>query len=222
MNNSNSIIFAGYRGWALKIFEFLETEYDTYTWHLAKTPAQLDDLLQIKNVGIIILAGWSWIIKRGDLSSNLFVGLHPSDLPSYSGGSPIQNQILDGVTSTKMTLFKLDEKIDEGDFLYKEDLNLSGGINEIFNSLTLSSIEIMKKLMKDYPDLKFFKQTGDRILRKRLKPSDSSLTGDKISSMTTVELYDFIRCREEPYPNAFIEDTHGRLLFKKVEFICNE
>ena len=222
MNHSNSIIFAGYREWALKIFEFLETEYDAYTWHLAKTPAQLDDLLQIKNVGIVVLAGWSWIIKRGDLSSNLFVGLHPSDLPSYSGGSPIQNQILDGITSTKMTLFKLDKKIDEGDILYKEDLSLSGGISEIFNSLTLSSIEIMKKLMKDYPDLKFLKQTGNRISRKRLKPSDSSLTGDKISSMTTVELYDFIRCREEPYPNAFIEDTYGRLLFKKVEFICNE
>jgi len=29
-----------------------------------------------------------------------------------------------------------------------------------------------------------------------------------------------MRCREDPYPNAFIEDKTGRLLFKKVDFIA--
>mgnify|MGYP003662622589 CR=1 FL=1 len=220
--SSNSIIFAGYREWALKILDFLEIKYDDVVWHHAKTPGHLNDLLQIKDVGMVILAGWSWILKKDDLSKSLFLGLHPSDLPNYSGGSPIQNQILDGLSSTKMTLFKLSEKIDEGDILYKEDLDLSGGMSNIFESLTLSSIKIMKKLMGDYPELKFYKQSDNGNSRKRLKPSDSNLTSEKINSMTTIELYDFIRCREDPYPNIFIEDKHGKLFFKKVEFLANE
>ena len=37
-----------------------------------------------------------------------------------------------------------------------------------------------------------------------------------------VMLDELIRCREDPYPNAFIEDKHGKLFFKKVEFLANE
>ena len=37
--------------------------------------------------------------------------------------------------------------------------------------------------------------------------------------MTAQNLYDTIRCREDPYPNAYIEDETGRLIFKRVEFI---
>ena len=38
--------------------------------------------------------------------------------------------------------------------------------------------------------------------------------------MTLKELYNFIRCLTDPYPNAFIEDNEGnRLVFKNVNYI---
>ena len=40
--------------------------------------------------------------------------------------------------------------------------------------------------------------------------------------MNTEELYNFIRCLEDPYPNAFIEDEVGTISFKKVAFKRNE
>ena len=175
MSRHNSIIFAGYRGWALKIFEFLEAEYTSYTWHLAKTPAQLDDLLQIKNVGIVILAGWSWIIKNDDLSNNLFVGLHPSDLPNYSGGSPIQNQILRGVYDSAVTVFRMNKKIDRGPIFMQKKLSLKGDINEIFLNISKIGTKITFKLLSKFSTKKliFSKQKGKASFYKRRTEKDN-------------------------------------------------
>ena len=40
--------------------------------------------------------------------------LHPSALPKFRGGSPIQNQIIRNIKNSKVTLFKMNEKIDAG------------------------------------------------------------------------------------------------------------
>jgi hypothetical protein len=73
---------------------------------------------------------------------------------------------------------------------------------------------------------------GERHIVKRLKPEDSRLplmplsspaasTGDA-PQMTCRQLWDFIRCREDPYPNAFFEDETGRLVITRVEFYPKE
>jgi len=36
--------------------------------------------------------------------------------------------------------------------------------------------------------------------------------------MSTRELYNFIRCRQDPYPNVYLEDEFGKLIFKNVEY----
>ena len=139
MKRKESIIFAGYRDWAKKIYD-----YANFNWYLAETPEELLDLYNIDDCKMVILAGWSWILSREQVSSKLVFGFHPSDLPNYAGGSPIQNQVLDSIVDTKMTLFKLDEKIDHGNFLYKENLSLKGSIESIFRNMTYSSIAIIK------------------------------------------------------------------------------
>ena len=36
--------------------------------------------------------------------------------------------------------------------------------------------------------------------------------------MTARDLYDKMRCLEDPYPNAYIQDETGKLYFKLVSF----
>ena len=43
--------------------------------------------------------------------------LHPSPLPKYRGGSPIQNQIIRGVVDSMVTIFVMNDKIDAGDII---------------------------------------------------------------------------------------------------------
>jgi len=212
------IIFCGYRSWAESIFTELKEKYSSFNWYSANKPDQLENLLQIKEVKLVILAGWSWIISKDVVEKNFIVGLHPSDLPNYAGGSPIQNQVLDGIENTKMSLFKVSPKIDKGEILYKSNLSLSGGMEDIFKNLASSSLQVLDLMFADYPNIKLHSQVGEGKSCRRLKPKDSKIDF-KFSEMTAKEMYDFIRCREDPYPNVYLEDETGILYFKKVDFV---
>ena len=43
--------------------------------------------------------------------------LHPSSLPQYRGGSPIQNQIIDGIKESEVCIFKMEKEIDSGQII---------------------------------------------------------------------------------------------------------
>jgi methionyl-tRNA formyltransferase len=167
---------------------------------------------------IVLLAGWSWYVPPVILEKNTVVGLHPSDLPEHAGGSPIQHQIIDGLVDSKMTLFELNEEYDRGYIIQKCDLDLRGSMKDIFSSLREAGTFLLMSFLKAYPKYEKHDQKDTKRVRKRLKPEDSELTLEKFSSMTARELYDFIRCREDPYPNVFVQDKTGRLCLKLVGF----
>jgi methionyl-tRNA formyltransferase len=221
-SKSRKIIFCGYRSWAIDVFHEIKKNHTSCDFYLAENMKALSDLLYIPEVDLVILAGWSWILKKSVVSNNLVVGLHPSNLPDYAGGSPIQNQIIDGVINSKMTLFKLDKKIDTGEILLKTDLNLSGDMKEIFKSLTESSVLLINKILSEYSEIKSYEQGDGGKKCRRIKPQDSRLTVERIKKMSTVDLYNFIRCREDPYPNVYIEDEEGKLYLKKVKYEAKE
>jgi methionyl-tRNA formyltransferase len=50
------------------------------------------------------------------------LGVHPSLLPLYRGPSPVQTAILDGAKEVGMTLYRMDEKMDEGPIVAQEKL----------------------------------------------------------------------------------------------------
>jgi methionyl-tRNA formyltransferase len=215
------IIFCAYREWAIKVFENLRLLSPENEFILVTTPECLAAEVKTSAFDVIMCAGWSWIIEKTTVENHWVVGVHPSDLPNYAGGSPIQNQIVRGVEFTKNTLFRLSPKLDQGPILGKVPLSLQGHMNEIFERLTSTSLVLFYDFIRDFPNVPneqiFNKSTPTNTL-KRLLPNSSRLTPDSISQMTTRELYNFIRCREDPYPNAFIEDSHGKLLLKICEF----
>ncbi|GIS10295.1 MAG: hypothetical protein CM15mP114_10770 [Alphaproteobacteria bacterium] len=80
--------------------------------------------------------------------------LHPSDLPKYRGGSPIQNQILNGILDSKVTIKPL-MKMDAGPILVQRPLSLRGEMSEILGRIeqsgTEATIKILKANMKSPP-----------------------------------------------------------------------
>ena len=61
--------------------------------------------------------------------------LHPSPLPKYRGGSPIQNQIINGEKKSAVTIFKINNILDGGDIYYQKKISLEGSLNEIFDRI---------------------------------------------------------------------------------------
>ena len=217
---SSNLIFCAYREWAIDVYEEIKLQYsNNFNFYLVKDQSSLESLI---NEGLrpdyIICIGWSWIIPVNITKKIKVVGIHPSDLPNYAGGSPLQHQISEGITNTKNTLFELNSEIDSGPILAKVDLSLAGNMDDIFKNLTRSSTELIKLLLEN--KIQYVNLDNQRVInrRKRLTEKDGELTLEKLHKMSALTLYNFIRCRVYPYPNAYLEDDSGRVYFSGVDF----
>jgi methionyl-tRNA formyltransferase len=211
-------LFCAYRDWAVSVYENIKESYPDLV--LVRTPEDLTSKFSSSEWDVIFIVGWSWKVEPEIVNNCMVVGMHPSDLPDYAGGSPIQNQILDGITETRASLFKLNEKFDNGDIVDKERIDLSGHLTDVFDSISSATVLMIKRFMLSYPDIETSSQVGSGKKVRRIKPADSRLKNPESPRglMSCRELWDFIRCREDPYPNAFFEDDTGRLVIKHVEF----
>lgn len=151
------------------------------------------------------------------------MGIHPSNLPDFRGRSPLQHQIIHGLTKTKVTLMTLSpDKIDAGDIWLKEDLDLSGDtMNDVFENLITSSTKLLYSFFNEYPKIEATEQNiKNGTYFKRRKPEESKLSKEDFANKTLKEIYNFIRSLTDPYPNAYLEDEFGnKLVFKNVTYI---
>jgi len=86
------------------------------------------DLFVVVSFGLIVP---QWAL---DIPSVGPVNIHPSLLPLYRGPSPIQWALLNGDTTTGVTFIRMNEKMDEGDIIYQEQV----AIEKDDNYMTLS------------------------------------------------------------------------------------
>lgn len=218
------IVFLAYRDWALDVVQKIVSENSRS--HIFKTltsPEVLHEYAQelLDRETIFVALGWSWIIEAEITERFLCLGLHPSDLPRYRGGSPIQHQIIDGITLTKCSLFRITEKLDSGEIWGKSDLSLSGdSMDDVFQNIKSASVKLLTSFINSYPNISTEPQNlaeGNYV--KRRKPEESQLLLEDFDFSDITALYNKIRCLTAPYPNAYIEDEKGnRLYFEKVHF----
>lgn len=71
--------------------------------------------------------------------------LHASLLPNYRGAAPINWAIINGETKTGVTTFFIDEKIDTGNIILQEEVNI--GEHEILGELHDKLMEVGSKLV---------------------------------------------------------------------------
>jgi methionyl-tRNA formyltransferase len=222
--NKINVVFCGYRNWANCIFEVVKNHENINVKKIIKTIEVYKEFEDNppNNIDLILFIGWSWIIPDYFTERYLCIGLHPSDLPQFRGGSPIQNQIINGITQSKVSLITLSNKLDAGEIWMKKDLSLIGdSIDNIFDNIVQSSIILLNNFFDRYPKINpEIQDVSKGSYFKRRKPEESKLNVDDFNKMTLLELYNFIRSLTDPYPNAFIEDNDGnKLVFKNVSYI---
>lgn len=229
LNKMINVIFCGYRTWALNVFNCFTLSNTVNVLKIIQNQEEfLENEIEFRDqsIDLIIFIGWSWIIPKEITEKYLCLGIHPSDLPNYRGGSPIQNQIIDGVNNSKVSLMTLSSsKIDAGDIWMKEDLDLGGStIEKIFEHITESSIKLLETFFFQYPNISPENQDLSKgTYFKRRKPEESRITIEDFKNKSLQDIYNFIRCLTDPYPNAYIEDEGGnRLYFKEVKYVPAE
>ena len=205
-------LFCAYREWSIKLYEKLSKKHNNFV--LLNSPKKLTfSFVKKLNPEFIFFPDWSWIIPEKITSNYKCVCFHESNLPKFRGGSPLQNQIIRGITKTKTTAFFMSKGIDEGDIILQRDLSLNGSINEIFLRMIENDFKIIEKIILG--NYKLTKQKGRRSVFKRRKPDESEL--DSLPHSLEY-FYNFIRMLDDPYPNAFIKLGDKKIILKNPQY----
>ncbi len=103
---------------------------------IRKDPDVLNRLAEIKpDLNVVVAYGQIIPSLVTNLPQHNSINLHFSLLPKYRGASPVQWTLLNGEQETGITIFELNEKMDEGDILTQKKIK----IHPSDNALTLES-----------------------------------------------------------------------------------
>ena len=202
----------GYRTWALSIYKKLIDSTDHSFMVIKENSNDLYEQINAFSPDLLLAYGWSDILPTEIINNFTCLMLHPSPLPKYRGGSPIQNQIIRGVVDSMVTIFVMNDKIDAGDIVAQSPLSLEGDISTIFNRMErigfILTMRILSKELSPIPQI----ELGATVYKRRI-PSMSQLTLDELQTKDSLYLYNKIRMFQDPYPNAFISTVDGSACF---------
>lgn len=218
------VIFLAYREWAQKVYPTIANHPRVSEVAYCTESSQLEQL-NVEDYDLLISVGWSDELGKELTEKIECIGVHCAELDRYSYGSPLQLQIIDGIRFSKHRVFSFtwDEESPRAHthnrlYSHEVDLDLTGGMEEVLEQMTATSKVLFNMYLYDYPNITWKEWPEEELVRPKRNPEDSRLSKQDVQSMTTKELYDFFRCLEAPYPNGYIEDEHGKLFIRKVDF----
>lgn len=83
----------------------------------------LNELYEV-NADLIITAAYGQILPKELLDNIKAINVHGSILPKYRGGAPIQYALFDGLKKTGVTIMDMAFKMDSGDIILQEEIDI--------------------------------------------------------------------------------------------------
>ncbi|ASS49809.1 MAG: methionyl-tRNA formyltransferase [Candidatus Fluviicola riflensis] len=200
--------------WHLELLEQLQQKFPDDQWTLIQSAEHFSvERLESLNPAKIFIPHWSRLIPADVYERYECVVFHMTDLPYGRGGSPLQNLIVRGHTTTKICALQVVEKIDAGPVYLKHELDLSGTAREIFDRASKTIGSMIEEIVINQPIAT--PQEGEPTFFSRRKPEESNLQNVK----TIQQIYDYIRMLDcEGYPAAFLETKEARYEFYEARF----
>jgi methionyl-tRNA formyltransferase len=199
---NQTYLVVGYKPWNLRIFEESISKFPGQ-WHYIQDHKQLTaEKINVIAPRYIFFLHWSWKVPAEIINRYDCVCFHMTDVPYGRGGSPLQNLIVRGHKTTKLTALKMVDEMDAGPVYFKEDLSIEkGSAEEIYIRATYKEAEMIK-----------------RIISEEMEPVPEESEIPELDGPE--QLYDFIRMLDaEGYPRAFLKSKGYRLEFSKAQII---
>ena len=216
----NRYIVVAVKSWNKDVFDNIISKYEGEWLFVDKKEDLTYQKIQDFSPEFIFFPHWNWIVPAEIVNDNSWqcIGFHETDLPFGRGGSPIQNLIIRGHKSTKISAFKMIEGLDEGPIYLKETLSLFGKAQEIFIRASIIIAGMIKRIIDER--IIPLEQEGEVVIFSRRTEKDNEIQGDKISIK---DVYNMIRMLDaEGYPSAFLTSNNLKLEFSDAEWIDNE
>lgn len=203
-----TFIVAGSRPWSRDVFDKVIGHYPG-RWHFVQSREELTTkLLKSLNPRYVFFLHWSWRVHDEIIDAYECVAFHMTDLPYGRGGTPLQNLILRGHKRTELTAFRMTRDLDSGPIYLKENLELHGSAEEIYERASHLAAEMIRRIIREQPTPS--PQQGEVVVFERRRPEESEIPDLK----SLAELYDFIRMLDaEGYPRAFFVRNRLRYEF---------
>jgi len=165
------------------------------------------------NPDLILAVGWYYMIpkKIRSLARHGVWGIHASLLPKYAGGAPLNWAIINGEKETGVTLFRMDDGVDDGDIISQKSfpIEYNDSINDVYKKAFIVSKKVLKQAIQNIDIVEFIPQNKSEI---KVYPQRTPEDGEIDLSQSSTDIYNFIRAQSSPYPGAFIKTIDGKKL----------
>lgn len=213
-------LFFAYREWAINIFNKISKLDDEFIL-ISNKSLCIKEFIDTVAPDVIFFYGWSWIVPTSIADNYICLCLHPSKLPEYRGGSPIQNQIILGEDTSAVSIFRMAKKLDDGPIYYQKDFLLKGYLDTVLRRIESIGYEGTLKFISDYKNnnVIFMEQNhDDATFCKRRRPKDSEIKPEDFLKHDSKYFFDKVRALQKPYPECYINCRTGRILLKEISY----
>jgi methionyl-tRNA formyltransferase len=189
-----------------------------------KDPEFIENLKKLETDVIIVVAFRMLPEVVWNIPSIGTFNLHASLLPHYRGAAPINHAIINGETVTGVTTFLIDDKIDTGNILLREEVHIfpfenAGDMNDRLMKhgarLVIKTVEgLSDNIIKPQPQTKFI-EPGEV-----LKPAPKIYPKDCIINWNNdpVKIHNLIRgLAPAPCARSVLKNDSSALSFKIFE-----
>ncbi len=212
------ILLFAYRNWARVLAKMVTDVREDLIIETLDVRTSKEDIDKFKP-DLIFFIGWSWIIPKEIVDNYYCVCLHPSPLPKYRGGTPLQHQIIRGEKVSAVTLFKMTEELDKGPIVYQAPFSLEGQMDDIFAAITNVGFNGITQVIKDHESGNIVENPqieSEATYFKRRTPDMSEITVRDLTTLTAEDIYNKVRALADPYPNAYIMCRGKKLYLKET------
>ena len=183
-----------------------------------------ETIIKQLNLDLILVLGWYYMVPKSirELTKYGAWGIHASLLPKYAGGAPLVWAIINGEKETGVTLFRLDDGIDDGDIIAQKSfpIEYEDTIKEVYEKATEASKQILADVLNNIENIKFIPQNKSKIVVYPQRTPDDGIIN---WYQEAKKIYDFIRAQTLPYPCAFsyIDEKRIKIINCKIIDINN-
>ncbi|MHB8443463.1 MAG: methionyl-tRNA formyltransferase [Patescibacteria group bacterium] len=181
VNTKPSIIFLGSSDFSLPILDMLYKHFDLKCVVLkSREPTAVflyarknniktvlfDELsdLNFSCCDFVVVASFGKIIPESMVLQYKFINVHASLLPDLRGATPIQTALYKGYKVTGVSIILMDAKLDEGDILSQDKVNIDDDDNykTLENKLSLLGSDLLKKTITNFNNITPVKQDSSK------------------------------------------------------------
>jgi methionyl-tRNA formyltransferase len=182
---------------------------------------EFEKILSLFNADLFLVVAYGEILKETVLSipKKGCINIHASLLPKFRGAAPIHRSILAGDSTTGITIIEMVKKMDAGDILATEEVEIAENMNfeQVENKLLEACYSIVPKVLDHFDEYYASKKPQDEAhvtFANKITPADLEINWSDYSEINLNKVRAF-----SPHPGAFCKIKIGADI-KRIKIKC--